>query len=398
MDHNARTNGAIAVAFAVAVFACAAPPDRPAESGSEPGAPFPGLESADLVRFASGKALFDRVFTPAEGLGPAFNENQCSACHTDPASGGTGEQRVLKATRFDSVSGTCDRLEQAGGLNVRSQATPALKAAGITRETVPREATARGRFSPPFLFGAGLVEAIPDSVILSREDSADRDGDGISGRAGRTADGRLARFGRKAEFATLVEFISGALRLEMGLTSPLEPVEARVNGRPLPRGTDPARDPEVDSTSLNALRDYVRLLAPLPPEGVSEDARDSVDQGRRLFHALRCASCHVPAMVTGPSAVSALDRRSVSLYSDLLLHDMGGGLADICGLTAQPSEVRTEPLAGLRYREAFLHDGRAHTVGDAIHQHGGEARRAREAFTLRGASEQVLLLRFLETL
>ncbi len=346
-----------------------------------------------------GKTLFDHVFTPAEGLGPVFNENQCSACHTDPASGGTGEQRVVKATRFDAARGTCDRLERQGGSNIRRQATPALRAAGVDSEVVPPGATERGRFTPPFLFGLGLVDAIPDSEIIRGEDIDDRDGDGISGRAGRASDGRVGRFGRKAEVPTLLEFVSSALRLEMGLTSALEPAEAGINGRPLPPGVDPAADPEIPDSTLRAVADYVRFLAPLgravPADGA---ARDSVGRGERQFQSLGCAACHFPLLTTGRSEIAVLDRRPAFLYSDLLLHDMGPALADICGVGATPSELRTEPLAGLRYRKTFLHDGRAPTVRDAILMHGGEAARARDAFARADEAGQHYLLRFLDAL
>ena len=359
------------------------------DPGRAPGEPLAGLSAAELGRFRAGQALFDRVFQPAEGLGPAFNENQCSACHTDPASGGTGEQRVVKATRFDG--GTCDQLALAGGLNVRTQVTPALRARGVERESPPAAATARGRFTPPFLFGLGLVEAVPDDAILARHDPDDADGDGISGRAARLADGRLGRFGRKAEFPTLVEFAAGALRLEMGLTTPLDPTEPPVNGAPVPAGVDPVPDPEMSRETLDLLTDYVRFLAPLArwsPEAVV--VADSIARGRRLFARAGCPSCHVPTLTTGSNAVR--------LYSDLLLHDMGRGLADVCAATAAPSELRTEMLMGLRYRKVFLHDGRAPTVRDAILLHGGEALPAMEAFTRLSLREQIYLLRFLDSL
>lgn len=366
--------------------------------GGEPGAPLRGLTEAQLDRFTRGGALFDRVFQPAEGLGPLFNENQCSACHTDPASGGTGEQRVVKATRFVPPT-TCDYLTGERGQNVRRQATAPLKAHGVEGESVPPEATERGRFTAPFLFGLGLVEAIPEGEILRRADPDDRDGDGISGRAGRTANGALGRFGRKADVATLVDFVSSALRLEMGLTSAMAPTEQGLNGGPLPEGVDPAPDPELALQTVERLADFVRFLAPLAPEPLADDARrDSIARGERLFSQLGCGSCHVPRMTTGRSEISALDRKTVSLYSDLLLHDMGRELADVCGVGAAPAEVRTEMLDGLRYRRAYLHDGRALDLREAILRHGGEAARARQAFARLDFLSQSLLLRFLNSI
>ena len=388
--------GLAAGSFLLVWLACGRAPDAPV--GAEPGAPLRGLHPAELARFAAGKALFNKIFTPAEGLGPLFNENQCSACHTDPVSGGDGEQRVVKASHFVAPA-ACDALQGGRGLNVRRQATAALKALGVDRETVPPEATEHGRFAPPFLFGLGLVEAIPEADILARADPEDRNHDGISGRPGRTPQGAFGRFGRKADVATITDFVASALRLEMGITSPLAPAEQGLNGGPLPPGTDPAPDPEVDRETVERLADFVRFLAPLPGPPLAADARrDSVLRGERVFASLGCPSCHVPSMTTGKSRVPALDRKAVYLYSDLLLHDLGPDLASVCGAGAQPGELRTAILAGLSYRKTFLHDGRALDVRGAILAHGGEASAARAAFAELDPISQQLLLVFLETL
>lgn len=365
----------------------------------EPGAPLPGLSDAELAEFYGGKALFDKVFTPDEGLGPLFNENQCSACHTEPVSGGTGGfERVVKGTRFDG-SGVCDALAHEGGENIRTRATPLLRALGVERETTPPSATAIGRFTAPPLFGLGLVEAVPAATIRAGEDPQDRNGDGISGRAGRTVDGRLARFGRKAEQATLLEFIDTALRFEMGLTTPLKLEEETANGTPVPPEADPAPEPEADQRVLDLLTAYVRYLTPLAPAPARSEAhRDSVARGGELFERFGCAACHTPSLRTGPNDAAALDRKTVNLYSDLLLHDMGSGLADVCGVAAAPSEVRTEMLMGLQYRNIYLHDGRASDLRDAVLAHGGEAQRARDAFAGAGWAVQEYVVKFLQAL
>ncbi len=366
----------------------------------EPGAPLAGLDGAELAEFHAGAALFDKVFTPEEGLGPLFNENQCSACHTEPASGGTGgpQEEVVKATRYEGP-GVCDALSREGGENIRKQATPLLRAHGVERETIPPSATERGEFTTPPLFGLGVVEAIPDETILAKEDPEDSDADGISGRAGRTADGRLARFSRKAEVATLLEFIESALRFEMGLTTPLKTEEETINGTPVPPETDPAPDPETDQRTLALLTTFVRFLTP-PARALprSEAHRDSVATGQRLFDELGCTACHTPSMQTGPSEIPALDRKTVNLYSDLLLHDMGPALADVCGFTATPAEIRTELLMGLRHRSFFLHDGRAFDLREAILEHGGEAQRARDTFSRLGWLSQEYVVMFLRSL
>jgi CxxC motif-containing protein (DUF1111 family) len=355
------------------------------------------LSAEELGRFRAGAVQFDRVFTPEEGLGPLFNENQCAACHTDPASGGGGGVFVVKATRFSPPDG-CDRLETSGGENVRRQATPLARALGIEGEEVPPEATEQGRFTPTFLFGLGLVEAIADESILQREDPDDADGDGISGRAGRTPSGALGRFGRKAEAATILEFSDGALRQEMGLSTPMTPIESGYGGKEVPAGTDPTPEPEVDAQLVARLVDFVRFLAPLAPADRGLAHRDSVAQGEQIFEGLGCTDCHVPSMTTALSDVGALSRKRVFLYSDLLLHDLGPEVADVCGIAAAPSEVRTEMLMGLRFRGEYMHDGNSRDITPAIMRHGGEAQRARDAFARLGDLPRLYLMIFLNSL
>ena len=281
---------------------------------------------------------------------------------------------------------------------MRGQATPALRAHGIDRQAMPTMATEVGRFTPPFLFGLGLVEEIPEETILAAADSSDADGDGISGRAGRTRAGRLARFGRKAEFATIREFIENALLLEMGITTPSLPNEA-AGGQALTSNADPARDPEVDHETVTLLTSFVRLLAaPSRASPRSSAHGDSIRIGSRLFDALECTACHTPEMRAGLSDVDALSKTRVALYSDLLLHDMGRALADVCGPAATPAETRTEMLMGLRHRDRLLHDGRTSDLREAIAAHGGEAQRARDAFTRLPWAAQEHLLKFLRSL
>jgi len=215
--------------------------------------------------------------------------------------------------------------------------------------------------------------------------------DGISGRPNRTVDGRLGRFGRKAQFATLAEFNAGAFVNEMGITSPAEPHEQLVRGEAFPPGVDPTPDPELTQEALDATDAFVRLLAPPRPL-----PRTLVEQrGGLIFLRIGCASCHFPALVTGPNRVAALSLKIVRPYTDLLLHDMGPDLADICLGRAEPTEFRTEPLMGLRFKTAFLHDGRAGSIEQAILAHGGEAARARGRFLRLSAGERYALLQFL---
>lgn len=385
-------------AFSSALAACGSQAFDAAAT-AEVGSPLPGLEVAEVARFEIGRVAFGRQFTPHDGLGPRFNENACDACHTDPAVGGTGETLVTKATRY-GADGRCDLLVHLGGENVRLRVTPEAGAGGATRPPVPPEATETVRLTIPFLYGLGLVDAVEQSEIERRADPDDRDEDGISGRVGIDAHGHPARFGRKADTATLEDFVVGAFRLEMGVTSPAAPEEAEAGGVPeVPEGTDLAPDPEIDQATVDAVTDFVRFLAPPgraePPD---DDDVAAAARGRELFQRLGCASCHVRALVTGPSAVRALAHKRFVLYSDLLLHDMGPGLAGTCGPGASPTEYRTEPLLGLRYRKLFLHDGRVGRVIDAILAHGGEAARARAAFAALHRVTQEDLIRFLDTL
>jgi CxxC motif-containing protein (DUF1111 family) len=364
----------------------------------EPGTPLPDLSEAELARFRAGSALFNRIFTPADGLGPTFNENQCSACHTVPAAGGTtGFERVVKATRYGGP-GACDPLSDEGGENVRSQSTPTLRATGVARESPPHSATEHGRFLPPMLFGLGLVEAIPDRVIEAGADPDDRNGDGISGRAAHGPDGRLTRFGRKADFATIEEFTRSALLLEMGLTSRASDHD-RVNGAAPPPGTDPVAEPEVDDRTVALLAEFTRLLTPPSPAPPRSRAQaDTLTDGRRLFEQVGCARCHTRTMRTGASEVPALHHRTVQLYSDLLLHDLGPGLANVCAYDAAPQELRTSMLMGLQHRDFYLHDGRAQDLREAILAHGGEAARVRDAFARLPWLAQERVISFLRSL
>lgn len=366
--------------------------------GGEPGAPLPLLSASDSARFVAGMTLFNKVFLPEEGLGPAFNENQCSACHTVPAIGGTtGFERVVKASRYHGP-GACDLLSDEGGENVRTKTTPRLRAHGVTAESIPAGATEIGRFLPPFLFGLGLIEAISEEAITALADPDDRNGDGISGRAARGPDGRLTRFGRKADHATIEEFTRGALRLEMGLTTRSSDRDL-VNGGAAPAGVDPVAEPEVDATTVGLLTDFVRFLA--PPRAAAPRSRafaDTLRQGRRLFNQVGCTGCHTPAMRSGSHGNEALRHKTVALYSDLLLHDMGPGLANVCAYDAAPQELRTTPLMGLQHRSFFLHDGRAMDLREAVLAHGGEARAARDAFGRLGWLRQEYLVIFLRSL
>ena len=365
--------------------ACPAPP--------QPGDPLPGLDDGERARFVAGRAVFEQAFTPEQGLGPLFNADACGECHEDPVTGGAGDE--LETHIAAPVADGCDLLLGRGGPVFQSNATPALTAAlGITSEPLPPEPLARATRSSPDVFGMGLLDAVPEREILARADSADRDRDGISGRANRFFDGRVGRFGRKAFVPSLDEFNAGAFVIEMGLTNPGSLAEETIGGAPVPPAADPTPEPELGGEALAVVLDYVRFLAPPAPLALSPRGQ----QGRALFTRFACASCHTPALRTGTHRVRALDRKLVYAYTDLLLHDLGAERGDICFGLASPSEFRTEPLMGLRLLRRFMHDGAAATPEEAIELHGGEAARSREAFRRASAEERAALLEFLRSL
>ncbi|TMQ65468.1 MAG: hypothetical protein E6K78_07520 [Candidatus Eisenbacteria bacterium] len=358
------------------------------------GDPLRGLTPDELGRFAKGREVFERRFTPETGLGPLFNGDACGECHENPVGGGTGDEVETHVAMMRS-DGVCDPLADRGGPVIQQHVTPALQAAlGIDREPEPAEATARAARTTPDVFGFGLLDAVPDKTILALADPEDRNRDGISGRPNRFLDGRLGRFGRKAFVPTLREFNQGALVVEMGITNPAVPTEESIGGKSIPHGVDPVAEPEIDEQEMNAVDDFVRFLAPPPELPLDHEG----ERGRLIFGTIGCTSCHVPALRTGKAAERALSFQTVQAYTDLLLHDMGPERADICLGLARPSEFRTEPLMGLRFVDKFMHDGKAQSVDEAIHLHGGEGAASRRRFERLSPERRAALLRFLKSL
>jgi len=348
----------VAAVSSLIMAGTAMPTNRPSPQLGEP---LPDLTPSELVRFAQGKAVFSREFTAETGLGPFFNNASCALCHEDPVVGGAGafgEDDV--DTERHATAGeqpTCDELEATGGPVFRQQTTgPALPA-------IPALAEVRvGIRSTPALFGFGLIEAIPDSDILANQGRA-------GGRAAKLPNGTLGRFGRKATDSDLLTFIRGAFDKEQGVVVPSE----------------------LSPADLARTVDFVRFLAPPPPVlGVDR-------YGEEMFQAAGCATCHVPTFKTR-SSIEALDRKIVYIYSDLLLHDMGAALADLCKGVATRAEFRTEPLIGLRNRTRFLHDGRALSIESAIVQHGGQGAAAATAFLNLSQTDRLALLQYLRRL
>jgi CxxC motif-containing protein (DUF1111 family) len=374
-------------------------------------APLEGLTASELASFVRGDEEFGRRFSAASGLGPAFNNVSCASCHS-----GDGRGR-LENSLFRIGSDADDFLTHLGGPQIQDKAI-----AGYGAEPVPAGVAVSVRLPPP-VFGAGLIEAIPEAAILANADENDANGDGISGRPnwvraldyvphteqnGGTAL-RIGRFGRKAQTSTILQQTVEAYHQDMGITSEFRPSENRNPLATSPVEThDHAADPEISTATVQAVVHYLRVLAPPAPGGspsAGSGAEQPVTTGQSLFASVGCAQCHTPTLTTGAHTIAALAHKPATLYSDLLLHDMGDALADNRpDGGASGREWRTTPLWGLRLMRQFLngqaflmHDGRARTVEEAILLHGGEGLKARNAFAALSASERAALLAFVES-
>jgi CxxC motif-containing protein (DUF1111 family) len=269
---------------------------------------------------------------------------------------------------------------------------------------LPPDTNVFARRVPIPLFGAGLVEAIPDETLRSLEDPDDRNGDGVSGRAGivvdvETGERRVGRFGWKAQHATLITFGADAYRNEMGITNDLFPHESAFGitadrMRLCDPFSDPEdiRDPRSRRRGIDNFASFMRFLAPAG----RGDINDQVRGGEQVFAAIGCTSCHVPSLNTGPNANPLFNRKPVALFSDLLLHDVGTGDGIKQG-AAEANEIRTPALWGLRLRRPLLHDGTA-TLEEAIRRHSREAELARSGFERLSDVDRAALLAFLGSL
>jgi len=367
-------------------------------------APIEGLSATELQAFVRGDEEFGRRFAPSTGLGPIFNNVSCASCHS-------GDGRGRRENALHRIGTSADGfLGSLGGPQIQDRAI-----AGAHAEAVPTGVAVSVRLPPP-VFGVGLIEAIPESAILANADSADSNGDGISGRPnwvyaadyvpastpGAGEQLRIGRFGRKAQTSNLVEQTVGAYLQDMGITSDFLPNElTNPFSAAQTLAADHVADPELPASTVQSVVHYIRTLA--PPRPAPDNG--AVADGRTHFDRIGCARCHITAFTTGPSAVAALSAKRVELYSDLLLHDMGDELADgrPDGL-ATGREWKTPALWGLRLMRGFLngdafllHDGRARTVDEAIRLHGGEARAARDAYVALQAEQRAALLKFVET-
>lgn len=366
-------------------------------------APLDGLSQEEMAAFLEGDEQFGAAFLPSDGLGPIFNDVSCAACHS-------GDGRGRLENSLTRISRAGEPAFDVGGPQIQDRAIP-----GAVPESVPEGVEVSVRLPPP-VFGVGLIEAIPEADILANADPDDADGDGISGRPnfvtppsfvpssepGTGPGPQLGRFSRKAQVSSILQQIVEAYQQDIGVTTDFLPVE-NVNPQ-ASRATEVADrvpDPELGAPAVLSTLDYLRMLAP-PGPGEMTPRRE---RGLARFATVGCAACHVAEFRSGPSPIPGVSGRRVVLYSDLLLHDMGPGLADNRpDGDASGSEWRTAPLWGLRVMRDFLdgdafllHDGRAGNVEEAILLHGGEAEASRAGFEALSAEDRAALVDFVES-
>jgi CxxC motif-containing protein (DUF1111 family) len=363
------------------------------------GTPLAGITPVEFQEFRLGLDDFLEVEASEEGLGPAFNGTSCAVCHNIPTIGGAGTMAELRAGRRNA-NGEFETLDASGDTLFHMFSVPGHGCQPV----LPPDTNVFARRVPIPLFGAGLVEAIPDETLLALEDPQDRNGDGVSGRAAlvvdvETGERRVGRFGWKAQHATLMTFGADAYRNEMGITNDLFPQESAfgISAEQL-RLCDPfsdpedIRDPRSRRRGIDNFASFMRFLAPAERGAINEQ----VGAGEQVFAAIGCTTCHVPALETGPNANPLFHRKTVALFSDLLLHDVGTGDGIAQGAAA-PNEIRTPALWGLRFRRPLLHDGTA-TLEEAILRHAREAELARRGFEGLSDANRAALLAFLGSL
>jgi len=428
------------------------------------GNPLPGLTADETAFFNDGLARFAEVEVVTggknNGLGPRFNSNQCLSCHAQPAAGGSSPARnpliaiatlngaknivpwfpapdgPIREPRFKrSADGTSDG--EVHDLFVISGRSDAAGCTIAQPDFLPAGKPVSGQGGNPNIifriptpvFGGGLIEAISDSAILAnmKADAPTKAQLGISGHANAhlsgnanhsANDGTITRFGWKAQNKSLLIFAAEAYNVEMGITNQIFPQERDETPGCLFNSTpeDTLNFTTVSTPGVNgnvavlsdieAFADFMRMLAPPTP---APDTPSTLN-GRAVFAKTGCVHCHTPSLTTAKMIASgsstnpsaALSNQTANLFSDLLVHHMGKGLAD--GITqggAGPDEFRTAPLWGVGQRVFFLHDGRTSNLLDAIEAHrspGSEANRVVERFHKLTAPEQQDLINFLRSL
>jgi CxxC motif-containing protein (DUF1111 family) len=400
------------------------------------GQPVPGLTAQQQALFDAGKAQYERQFTVADGLGPVFRGKSCAECHGFPVTGGQDPQGTANNVTHFMIFNQGQyflALEQGGPVvQHRSiQTEPGGAGCNIQGETVPAlpGVTTSLRHSPP-VFGFGLLDAVPDSEILEYQGKKPWKDPSVIGAANwglelealvrlqaftfditrRQPAGipRVGRFGWKAQTATVFQFTTEPFNIELGISTPYFPRENHPQGQPLPPECKlgPAQPNDVGSQNSVKLYHFQALLGAPPTLPKSPRAR----YGEFLFRAIGCADCHRPSMRTAKDyylansdgtaqRVEALSNKEIFPYSDLLVHDMGPGLQDgrVMG-RASGLFWRTTPLWGIRFKNHYMHDGRATSVDEAIDLHGGEAAHSTALYEALNPAQETALLEFINGL
>jgi CxxC motif-containing protein (DUF1111 family) len=349
------------------------------------GMPLAGLTSGQTSLFNVGFKQFNVHWDPDHGLGPVYTNQDCSNCHHDPASGGTSA--AMRTTFFGALNsdGSFNPLTSEGGFVLQPHSeSNFVRGCTVAPESVPSDATLQSQRVPPQLFGGGLVDAIPDITI---DNFAGDKGMGVNGTTNMVADWngtmRPGRFGAKAQFASLVQAVATAFQHDIGVTNPVSLNEDCSNAAPgtpqcpnLPSACIKDQEPNDPGGKLSIqIFDYPSLLAPNPP------STDSA--GMAIFVSTGCALCHNPLYTTKSNVtlptnftggktgvINSLSKQPVNLYSDLLIHHMGPGLADCMQFgQAQGDQWKTIALWGLSTRTVYLHDGRTTDLTTAIQDH-----------------------------
>jgi len=383
--------------------------------------------------FYSGNSFFNQAWVEApastdarDGLGPLFNARSCSGCHfrdgraSPPEDGQAPFIGLLLRISVpgadrpvpDPVYG--EQLQDIGVEGVPPEASPSVQweeVDGLLHPTYTLAEPAWGPLSEdlmvsprvaPHMVGLGLLEAVPEERLYELADPDDSDGDGISGRIQMDEEGRIGRFGWKAEAATIEAQAAGAFSGDMGLTSRVIPTDDCTIEQPECLEQTTGGEPEVTDDIFDLVVLYSRAVA-VPVRRQADDGE--VLRGKQVFHDIGCASCHTPSHTTGAAALPEFEDQLIWPYTDLLLHDMGPGLADERPVgEASGQEWRTPPLWGVGLFDEvnghtrYLHDGRARSIEEAILWHDGEAGDSREAYQALEVDDQQSLITFVEDL
>lgn len=374
------------------------------------GGPLPGLTSGQLSHFTTGMTQFDFPWDPVHGLGPVYTNTNCNNCHAVPAFGGYNTKN--RVTLFGTLNsdGSFNPLTNEGGIELQPLSVAKfIQGCTVTGEFIPTDATIIGQRLPPPLFGDGLIDNIDDSAIMA---NAVNKGMGIQGQVNMVPDWngnlRVGRFGQKAQIASLLQTVGLAFGHDVGITNPVVTTEDCPQGNCSIPGNCIKRSELNDMNGVETVQiyDFLVYLAPNTPGTGNAN-------GQALFNSIGCALCHNPSYTTDPNVaipvdflghlngppILALSNQQVNLYSDLLIHDMGPGLADNIPMgNASGSQWRTTPLWGLSFRTVYLHDGRTSNLNTAILMHGGEATQVINAYKALSPQDQSDLMAFIKSL